>query len=72
MPAHREGVRNLCVNIYGPRDSLSDCKSGKDVYHSVFTRSGLYLGAEFVLEHIARILCSYPPKSVVESISQGP
>jgi len=31
-------------------------------------RSYLYLGAEYVLEHIVYILCSYPLESVVESI----
>jgi len=29
-----------------------------DVYHSIFTRSDLYLGAEHVLEHTAHILAS--------------
>jgi len=65
---HWEGVRNLSVNIYRHHDSLCDCKYDKDVHHSVFTRSDLYLGAELVLEHIAHILCSYHSKSVVESI----
>jgi len=35
---HSEVVRNLCVNVYRCRDSLSDCKPDKDMYH-VFTRS---------------------------------
>ena len=49
--------------------SLSNTINDKDMYQSVFTRSDLYLGAEHVLEHIAHILCSYPPESIVESIS---
>ena len=66
VPDHSEGVRSLYVNIYcRRRDSLSDCKFDKDVYLSVFTRSGLFLLAQHVLEHIAHILCGYPPESVV-------
>jgi len=68
VPDHSEGVRNLCDNIYGNRDSLGYCESDKDVYQSLFMRSDLYLGAEHVLEHIAHILCHYQQESVVESM----
>jgi len=64
-----DAIRNLYVNIYRYRDSLSYCKSDKNVYHSVFTRSDLYLGVEHFLEHIAHILCTCPPESTVESVS---
>jgi len=64
-PDQSEGVRNLCLNIYRHRDSLGDCKSDIDVYHSVFTRSYLYLGTKHVLDVIAYILCSYPTEFVV-------
>jgi len=49
-------------------DFLSDCKSDKDVYHSVFARSDLHLVAEHIQEHIAHILCSYPQESVHENM----
>jgi len=52
MPDESEGVRSFCVNIYRCGNFLSDCISNKGVYHSVFTRSDVYLGAEHVLEHI--------------------
>jgi len=57
----------ICVNIYRCCNSLSDYKSDKDVYHSVFTRSDPYLGAENVLQVTAHILCSYLPNSIVET-----
>jgi len=67
LPEHSKRVRNLCVGIYR-HDSLSNGKPDKDVHHSVFTRSDLYLGAEHFLEHVAHILHSYPPESIVESM----
>jgi len=68
VPDYSEEVRKLCVNMYGCYDSLTDCKSDKDVYQSVFMRSDLYLGTGPVLGHITQILCSYPLESVVESM----
>jgi len=44
VPDNSEVVRSLCVNINRHCDSLSDCKSDKDMYHSVFTRSDHHLG----------------------------
>jgi len=61
VPDHSKGVKNLSVNTYRRRDSLSGCESDKDMHHSVFMRSNLYLAAEHVLEHIAHMLYSYPP-----------
>jgi len=73
MQDHSEGVRNLCVNIYGCRDSLSDCKFDQSdkMCIKVFTRSDLHLGAEHVLEHAAHILCTLQLSARVHSREYG-
>ena len=65
---HREGIRNLCENIYRHRNTLAECKTETTLYHKVFSNSTLYAGAGHVLDAIAKIYCCHPPESVTESM----
>lgn len=67
-PAHTEELKNLCVNIYHNRNILADCTNENDVYHKVYSVPDLSLGASHVLQTIAKIFCSVPVESVVESM----
>lgn len=62
-----EETRNLCINIYRNRSSI-DCDNDIDLYHCVYTSPDLINGATHVLANIAKIFCSCPPESVVESM----
>lgn len=67
-PLHAEETRNLCVNIYRNRAVLQDCSTEIALYHQVFSQPDLSVGASHVLQKIAKIFCSSPPESIVESM----
>ncbi len=67
-PTHAEGVRNLCLNIARNADTLSDCNTDFQMYHKIYSVNNLYVGAEHILSEIAKIICSSPPESIVESM----
>jgi hypothetical protein len=66
-PMHTEECRNLCMNIYRQRASL-DCHTEVELYHHVYTNADISIGASHVLNKIAKIFCSCPPESIVESM----
>ena len=69
MHSHQvEGVRNLCLNIFRKKDDLADCETDIQLYHKVYSVHNLFVGASHVLANIAKIICSSPPESVVESM----
>ena len=67
-PNQEEGVRNLCINIFRNKTSMEHCQNDIDIYHKVFSEPSLYLEAQHILATIAKIICSSPPESVVESM----
>ena len=67
-PTQSEAVRNLCQNISRHKSSLQNCQTDIQIYHKVFSEPSLYIGAQHILATIAKIICSSPPESVVESM----
>lgn len=67
-PTRREGVLNLRENIYREREALMECSTDFDIYHKIFMLKCLYTGAHHLLSHIAKVICSDPVESVVESM----
>jgi hypothetical protein len=67
-PTQTEGIRNLSLNISRNTASLVDCNTDVQLYHNVYSDRNLFIGAEHVLSEIAKIICSSPPESIVESM----
>ena len=67
-PAHAEEIRNLCINFYRNYKTLADVNTEIELYHKVFTDPNLSNGASHALQTIAKIFCSNPPESIVESM----
>ena len=67
-PAQVENARNLCMNIFRQRVSLGNCETDIQIYHKLYSCSDLYVGAEHILSTLAKIMCSSPPESIVESM----
>jgi len=68
-PDHSIGSE-ISMSTFTDATIFSDCRSDEDMYHNVFTRSDLYLGAKHVLE-VKPTLCNYPLEFIVESMLCG-
>jgi len=65
------GQKFVSKSVYTAAIILVTVNLTKACIKRVFTRSDRYLGAMHALEHVATYFCSYPPESLVESISQA-
>lgn len=67
-PTQTESIHNLSRNFSRNIASLLDCETDFEICHKVYSARNLYVGAEHVLSTIAKIVCSSPPESIVESM----